>query len=103
MGDSKFYRKKSSLPGGWSAESDAFLVGPCPHSWLFPRVSAVSLSSYSSTFDFKKLISDGNMHRLFIMVEPERHQQDYARGSRHSFVHFLVTSIYGESGSIRYC
>ena len=29
------------LPGGWSAESDAFLLGPCPHSWLFPRVLAV--------------------------------------------------------------
>ena len=43
FGDSRFFRKRSSLPGGWSAESDALLVGPCPHSWLFPRVAAVSL------------------------------------------------------------
>ena len=24
----------------WSADSDALLIGPCPHSWLFPRVAA---------------------------------------------------------------
>lgn len=41
FGDSKFLRKRSLLPGGWSAESDAFLLGPCQHSWLFPRVAAV--------------------------------------------------------------
>ena len=29
------------LPDGWSAERDAMLLGPCPHSWLFPRVGGV--------------------------------------------------------------
>ena len=29
------------LPGGWMGAADAYLLGPCPHSWLFPRVAAV--------------------------------------------------------------
>ena len=43
FGDNKFLRKKSDscLCGGWIAEQDAFLVGPCPHSWLFSRVMGV--------------------------------------------------------------
>ena len=26
---------------GWEASRDAMLIGPCPHSWLFPKVAAV--------------------------------------------------------------
>jgi hypothetical protein len=37
----KILASANATVANWNAETDAILIGPCPHSWLFTRVAAV--------------------------------------------------------------